>query len=203
MNLRHCQKNSSSTTQSTEEVRGNRQSTNASTTESSSSRDNPLELLVHALLTVTGHHKSLVLELLGNIPRGSSGHLDPGLGEQSTGNQHEYDVYGSVDRVDESLLEVQRRRHVVCNTRRGIQLGGALTRFPDTEKSDKEVVREARVQHLTDKEDVGAQSGLKHDGHVRSVEETDGVRSAHATLARRLDGDLNTETLQVDDGGED
>ena len=152
---------------------------------------------------MAGHDKTLVLELLSNITGSGAGDLNPGLGEESTGNQHESDVDGSVDRVQESLLEVQRRRHVVGNTGGGVKLGRTLTRLPDSEELDKEVVGEARVQHLRDKEDVGAQSGLQHDGHVGGVEETDGVRAAHTTLAGGLDGDLNAEALQVDNSGED
>jgi hypothetical protein len=105
--------------------------------------------------------------------------------------------------VKESFLEVQRRRHVVGNTRGGIELGRTITRLPDTEKLDEEVVRESRVQHLADEENVGAQSGLQHNGHVGSVEKTDGVGSAHATLAGGLHGNLDAETLEVDNSGED
>lgn len=193
----------STASKSTEKVRGNRQSTNASTTESGSSGNDSLQLLVHALLTVTSHHETLVLELLGNITRSGAGDLNPGLGEESAGNEHERDVHGGVDGVKKSLLEVQRRRHVVGNTRSSVELGRTLTGLPDTEELDKDVVREARVQHLADQEDVGAQSGLEHDGHVGGVEQTNGVRSTHSTLARGLDGDLNTEALEVDDSGKD
>lgn len=200
---RNGKQNTSTTSKSTEKVRGNRQSTNAGTTESGSSGDNTLEFLVHALFTVTSHDETLVLELLGNVARSRARNLDPGLGEESTGNKHKRDVHGSVDGVEESLLEVQGRRHVVGNTRGSVQLGRTLTGLPDSKELDKDVVREAREQHLTDQEDVGAQSRLQHDGHVGGVEQTDGVRAAHATLARRLDGDLHTEALQVDHGRED
>ncbi len=44
---------------------------------------------------------------------------------------------------------------------------------------------------------------MQHDWHVGSVEETDRVRATSTTLARRLDWDLNTETLEVDDGSKD
>lgn len=152
---------------------------------------------------MTRHNETLVLQLLGNVAGSRARNLNPGLGEEGAGNKHECDVDGSVDRVEKGLLEVQRGGHVVGNTGGSVQLGGSLTRLPDTEETDKQVVREARVQHLRDQEDVGAQSGLEHDGHVGGVEETDGVGAAHATLAGRLDGDLNAEALEVDDGGED
>lgn len=93
--------------------------------------------------------------------------------------------------------------HVVDKTRDGKHLRRALTSLPDSDHLDQKVVAEARVEHLTDEEDVGGQSRLEHDGHVGGVEETDGVRTAHTTLARGLDGNLDAETLEVDDSGED
>lgn len=152
---------------------------------------------------MTGHDETLVLELLSNVARSGARNLNPGLGEKSAGREHESDVDGGVNGVEESLAEVQRRRHVVGDTGGSVELGRALTRLPDTEKTDEKVVGKARVEHLRDEEDVGREGGLQHDGHVGGVEETDGVRSAHATLARGLDGDLDTETLEVDDRGKD
>lgn len=201
-NLRHGKENTSTATKSTEEVRGNRKSTNAGTAEGGGGGDDTLELLVHALLTVTGHHETLVLELLGNIAGSRARNLNPGLREESAGNEHEADVDRSVDGVDQGLLEVQRRGHVVGNTGGSVELSSTVTGLPDSEELDKDVVGEAGIEHLADQEDVGAQSGLEHDGHVGGVEETDGVRTAHATLAGGLDGDLNTEALEVDNGGE-
>ena len=93
--------------------------------------------------------------------------------------------------------------HVVDKTRDGEHLRRALASLPDSDHLNQKVVAEARVEHLTDEEDVGGKSRLEHDGHVGGVEETDGVRTAHTTLARRLDGDLDAETLEVDDGAED
>lgn len=93
--------------------------------------------------------------------------------------------------------------HVVNKTRDRQHLVRSLTSLPDTDELDQKIVAEARIEHLADKEDVGRESRLEHDGHVRGVEKTDGVRSAHTTLARRLDGDLDTETLEVDDCAED
>jgi hypothetical protein len=93
--------------------------------------------------------------------------------------------------------------HVVDKTGDGEHLRRALTSLPDSDHLNQKVVAEARVKHLTDEEDVGGKSRLKHDGHVGGVEETDGVGTAHTTLARGLDGDLDAETLEVDDGAED
>lgn len=140
--------------------------------------------------------------MLGNVTRSGARNLNPGLGEKSASNEHEGNVDSGVDRVQESFLEVERRRHVVSDTGGGVELSGSLARLPDTQKTDQKVVRETGVEHLADQEDVGAESRLEHDGHVGGVEQTDGVRSAHTTLARGLDGDLNSETLEVDNSGE-
>lgn len=152
---------------------------------------------------MTGHDKTLVLELLGDIAGAGAGNLDPGLGEDGAGTQHVDDVDSGVDGVEKGVLEVQGRRHVVGQAGDGRELGRAVLGLPDTEKADEEVVREAGVQHLADEEDVGGQSGLQHDGHVGGVEEADGVRTAGTTLAGGLDGDLDAEALEVDDSGED
>lgn len=201
--LRDGKKNTGAATKGTEKVGSDRESTNTGTTESGSSGNDALEFPVHALLTVTSHDETLVLELLRDITRSRARNLNPSLGEEGAGNEHECDVNSCVDGIKERLLEVQRRGHVVGDTRSGVELGRSLTRFPNTEKLDKDVVREAGVQHLADEENVGAQSGLEHNGHVGSVEQTDGVRATHSTLARGLDRDLNAEALKVDNSGED
>jgi len=222
-NLRDSHEDTSTTTKSTNEVTDNGKSTNAGTTEGSSSRDDTLELTVHGLITVTGHNKTLLLELLGNIARAGTGDLDPGLGEGGACNEHVCDEEGGVDGVKKGILEVERRgpaqkssaiaygadvrrgfnSHVVDKTGDGEHLRRALASLPDSDHLNQKVVAEARVEHLTDEEDVGGKGRLEHDGHVGGVEETDGVRTTHTTLARRLDGDLDAETLEVDDGAED
>lgn len=152
---------------------------------------------------MSSHDETLVLELLGDITRAGAGNLDPSLGEESAGTEHVDNVGSGVDGVEESLTEVERGRHVVDETGNGVELGRTVLSLPHTEETDEEVLREARVHHLADQEDVGGEGGLQHNGHVGGVEQADGVRATGTTLARRLDGDLNTETLEVDDGSED
>lgn len=152
---------------------------------------------------MASHDESLVLELLGDVSWAGAGNLNPGLREDGAGDEHVGNVDGGVDRVEERLSEVQWRRHVVCDTGSSKELGRSLLSLPDTEKTDEKVLREARVEHLGDEEDVGRQGGLQHNWHVRGVKEADWVGSASATLAGRLDWDLHTETLEVDDSGED
>lgn len=148
-------KSTSSRAKGSHQVTEDREGTNASTTERGSSRNDALKLLVHALVTVTGHNETLVLELLGDIAGAGAGNLNPGLGEQGASTEHVNDVGDGVDGVEESVLEVQRRGHVVDETRDGMELSRAILGVPNTEEADEEVVGEARVQHLADEEDVG------------------------------------------------
>lgn len=142
---------------------------------------------------MTGHNETLLLELLGNIAGAGARNLDPGLGESGAGNKHVGNEESGVNGVKESVLEVKRRgpvkmisycakasvfkmcSHVVDKTGDGLHLSRTLTSLPDTDHLDQKVVAEARVEHLTEEEDVGRQSRLEHDGHVGGVEETDGV----------------------------
>lgn len=119
---------------------------------------------------MAGHDETLVLELLGNIAGAGAGNLNPGLGEDGTGGQHVDNVDDSVDWINKSIGEVQWWGHVVGETRGSEQLSRALLSFPDSEELDKEVLGEARREHLRDEEDVGGQGGLQHDGHVGGVE---------------------------------
>jgi hypothetical protein len=75
--------------------------------------------------------------------------------------------------------------------------------LPNTEQPDENVVGETAEEHLREDEDVGGQGGLQHDRHVGGIEELDGVGSALSTELVGLDRDLDTEALEVDDGGED
>ena len=78
-----------------------------------------------------------------------------------------------------------------------------FTYFPNTEQPDENVIGKTAEEHLREDEDIGRQGGLQHDWHIGSVEEFDGVGSALSTEPVRLYRDLNTESLEVDDGGED
>ena len=152
---------------------------------------------------MAGHDQTLVLELLGNVARAGAGDLDPGLGEDGTSSEHVGDVDERVDGVNQSILHVQRWGHVVDKARNGGQLAGPLLSLPHTEKTDEKVLAEAGCQHLGDEEDVGGQSRLQHDGHVGGVEQAHGVGSTGTALTGGLDGDLDAETLEVDDSSED
>jgi hypothetical protein len=85
---RNSQEDTGTRAESSEKVAANRESTDASTTESGGGRDDTLELTVHALLTMTSHDKTLLLQLLSDITRRGTGDFNPGLGKDSAGSQH-------------------------------------------------------------------------------------------------------------------
>lgn len=156
--LRNSHQDTGTRSKSTQQVTGNGESTNASTTESSSSWNDTLQLLVHALLSVASHDESLILELLSNVAWAGARNLDPSLGENGACNEHVYDVDSGVDWVEKSIGEVQRGRHVVCETGNSEELSRSFLCLPDTEELDKKVLAESGVEHLTDEEDVGGES---------------------------------------------
>ena len=122
---------------------------------------------------MASHDQSLILQLLSNVPRGRARNLNPGLGEDSTSSEHENDVHSCMDWVQKRLLEVEWWGHIVGNSGGSKELSRSLLGFPNTEKTDEDVVGETTVEHLGHKEDVGTESGLEHDGHVGGVEKAD------------------------------
>ena len=79
----------------------------------------------------------------------------------------------------------------------------ALAHLPNTEELDEKVAREPSKQHLADQEHVAGQGALEHDGHVAGVKQLDRVGSSNPSVLGALDGDLESEPLEVDDRGKD
>lgn len=196
-NLRDSHENTSAAAESADQVAGNRESTDTSTTKGGGSRDDTLELTVHGLVTVSSHHETLLLQLLGDIPRARTRDFDPSLGESGASKKHVSHENRRVNRVEKGVLDVERWAHVVNQAADRKNLSAALTSLPHTNHLNQKVLGQPVVEHLRNKEHVRGESRLEHDGHVRGVEETDGVGPAHAALAGRLDGDLNTETFNL------
>lgn len=98
------------------EVGGNGEGSNAESSEGSGGRDVTVEFVDHGLLTMSTHDHLLLLELLGNILGGRSGHIDPGLGEESARSEHEDDVDDAVDRVLEDVSERLWWREIIANS---------------------------------------------------------------------------------------
>lgn len=73
---------------------------------------------------------------------------------------------------------------------------------PGTEKVDEEVSSELSGEHLGDDVEVGDESGLEDDWNVGGVEELDWVAAVLSTVAGRLDWEVDTESLEVDNHSE-
>lgn len=58
-------------------------------------------------------------------------------------------------------------------------------------------------EHLRDDVKIRDQSALKDDGDVRSVEEFDGVRRILSSVSGGFDGQVDAESLEVNDDDED
>jgi hypothetical protein len=126
-----------------------------------------------------------------------------------------------VDGVKDGFLDSMGRRHIVRNTGSSPKLRRIVERLkfkrktsahesvknllptylPNAEDLNKEVAGETRREHLRDDEHIRRQRRLQHDRHVRGIEELDGVRSPLTTELVALDGDLDAESLEVDDDG--
>jgi len=147
----------------------------------------------------------LVAELLGDVTGRGAGDLDPGLGEESTSGEDEDDVDDGVERIEEDLGDRLRGGDVVCNAANWDRVSGtrSLNILPATQKAHEEIGRVPLVEKLREEVDVGHEGGLKDDGDVGSVEQLDGVGALLATVLLVLDGEVDTETLEVDHGDED
>lgn len=112
-----------SASNSAHQIGDNGQEAENSSTKSGGSGDDALELFVHGTLTVSSHYHLLFLELFGNVPRATSGNLNPGFGEQRTGRQSEGDVDERVNGVEEGSGQSVGRGHVIRDTADGAKLG--------------------------------------------------------------------------------
>lgn len=184
-------------------VSNDREGSDEDTTGGGSRGDDALQLTVQTAFPMAGQDSLLLLELLGHITGRGARDLDPGLGEESADPQHEDNVDDKVNRVLEGIDDMMRGLHVVGGTTGSEELRGSLMGFPDTKESNKQVIGEAIVEHLGDHEDIGGQGGLEHDGHVGGVEELNGVDGLMTPELVGLDGELDTEALEIDDEGED
>jgi hypothetical protein len=95
---------------------------------------------------MTRNDHLLVLQLLRDVSGSGTGDLDPGLGEEGAGGEHEDDVDGGVNRVGDDFSEGARGGHVVNEAGTSEELGGILERLWETvrERKEKEMEKKAR-----------------------------------------------------------
>lgn len=193
----------STRTDGTHEVSSDGESSNAKTSEGSGGGNVALEDLEGRLITVTLDDHVLLSELTSNILGGGTRDIDPGLGEEGARGKDEDDIDEGVQRISSNLAERGRRRNVVGNTtnRDGLSLVVRML-LPGSQNTD-DGVGEVLVQQLREEEEVRNESRLQDDGNVGGVEQLDGVSSVGTTSTLVGDGDIDAESLEIDDSAED
>lgn len=71
---------------------------------------------------MAGTHHLLVFQLLRDVPRATTGYLDPGFGKEGTCGNHEGDIDSGVDWVEDGIFDGVRGRHIVRDAGRGHKL---------------------------------------------------------------------------------
>ena len=196
------EKDTGSGTDGTEEIGNDGEGTDAHTTEGGGGGDVPIEDVDDGSITVALHDHLGIPELLGNITGGGAGHLDPGLGEEGAGGEDKDEVKDGVEGVVDDLSQRGGRADVVGDATDGDHLT-TLVVLPLAEKTNEDIGRGTVVQELGDEVQVGNQGSLEDNGHVRGVEQLDGVGSGLSTVLLVLDGEVNAPSLEVDNDHED
>ena len=145
---------------------------------------------------MASHHHLLLTQLLGHVLGAVAGHVDPGLAEEGEGAEHEGDVEDGVDWVRQHQAQRLRQRQVVAETANGVGAAAAGV-IPDAEQV--EVAGELDAEPLRDHVEVGDEGALQDDRDVAGVEQLDGVAAVLAAVTGRLDRQVDTEALEVDD----
>ena len=110
------------TSQSAHHVGSETQQSQRRTSEGRGGRDDPLQLLVDASLSVSGNDHLLVLELLGDLSRTGTRDFDPGLAKDGTGRDDKEDVEDGVQGVEQGRGDASGSRDVVGETGDGFEL---------------------------------------------------------------------------------
>ena len=127
--------------------------------------------------------------------------MDPEAGDESAGSEHVDNVDNKLEGISESVSEGSRSIQVVDETADRTSL--LLIMRPLAEETDDKVVFPTSGQQLRDDHEVGGEGGDDDDGGVGGVEQLDGVDTLLTTVLGVLDGQFNTEALEVDDDEED
>mmetsp|Transcript_14671 Transcript_14671/g.32200 ORF Transcript_14671/g.32200 Transcript_14671/m.32200 type:complete len:216 (+) Transcript_14671:50-697(+) len=171
------QENSGPASDGTQEISNNGQRANARTTEGRRRGDVAVQHPWQIGVTETRHHHLLVLELLGHIASRCSRDVDPCLGEERAGDEHESHIEDGVDRILPEIHEGVRGRDVVNNAAHWNGLACVVHLLPLAQKVDEHVGLEALVEELREEVEVGDERGLQDDGDVGGVEQLDGIRA--------------------------
>jgi len=183
----HSQQDSGARPDGSHEVGEHGEGADTETAESGGGGDVTVQLVDHGSLPVSTHDHLLFPELLGHVLGGAAGHVDPRLGEERAGAEHEEDVEDGVYGIGQHRAQRFRRRQVVTQPSDGIS-SAASSVVPDSEEGHEEVATELNGHHLRDHVEIGHQRRLQDDRDVGSVEQLDGLVTLLASVAGRLDG---------------
>lgn len=162
---RHGQQNPGPASDSTHEVGDDRQGTDAHPAKGRCGRDVAVELLAQRLdrVAVALEEHALLAERLGDVVGRGTRDLDPGLGEERAGAQHEPDIEERVDGAGRGLCERSGRGDVVDKPTDRVHVrstGAALRVGPAAEEADEDVAAVALEEELRDEVEVGDEGGL-------------------------------------------
>lgn len=85
----------------------------------------------------------------------------------------------------------------------GSSRAGTANISPHAQQINEEISSEFGRKHLRDDIQVGDERRLQNDRDIRGVEELDRVGAGLASVTGGLDWQIDSETLEVDDNGED
>uniref|UniRef100_A0A7S1C9Y9 alanine--tRNA ligase n=1 Tax=Bicosoecida sp. CB-2014 TaxID=1486930 RepID=A0A7S1C9Y9_9STRA len=148
-------------------------------------------------------HDALALPLLRDVVHRLARELDPGLGEERAGGEHEGDVEDGVEDVVLDVRQVARRREVVGKAAVRHAGVGRVLRGPRAEQLDEQVAAVLLEQELRDEVHVGDERGEEDDGDVGRVEQLDRLGVLRLALVLLLHADLDLEALHGHDEHED
>lgn len=160
---------------STHEVRENGKCPNAAAAESSSSRNVPVQILHHRILSLTLNHELLVHQLSRHVSGAGARDIDPDSGEEGAGGQDEDGVDDRVDWVLLDVIQTLRWADVVREATDGSLVASHVIVLPFAKEADDQVAAELAGQDLGEEVDVRHECSLKDDRNVRSVEQFDWV----------------------------
>lgn len=190
--------NTSSRTNSTHEVSKDAQSTDANTTESSSSCNVAAQIANHRFLTeATFKHHVLIHQLASNVTGCGSRHINPDAGEERARTHNKEAIEEAVEGVTEDVGPGARRRNVVSQTTDRSRVTLHVILLPLAKEANEKVALELAVKHLREEVQVGDEGCLQNDRDVRSIEQLDWVRSLVATNTFGGNSQFDAETLEV------
>ena len=191
----HCQKDTSSGTDSSAEISEDREGTDADSSESGGSWDVSIEVLDHGLFSHSFDNEFLVNKLSANILGAGARDVDPNSGEEGARAHNENGVDQSVDRVTQESVEALWRTDVVSKTTDWGLMTSHVVILPFSKERNDEVSSELSSKDLGEEVNVGNESSLQDNWDVRGVEQLDWVwlsETSHLLAAQRK---LNSESL--------